>query len=192
MKKIVVMVAVVISAIACNKTPDAKEFKTAYIDTQKLMEDYTEAKELDEKYKTKGEVMGRELEVEAKKLKAEMAGFQKNAMAKGQMWAQQKGAELQQRDQQLGYAQQAMLQQLQQESGKELDSIVKQVKVFIKDYGKQKGYDYIYGTGDAATVLYAKDSYDITSEITKALNEKYESKAKKSDAKEEAKKEDKK
>lgn len=68
MKKIVVMVAVIVSAIACNKTPDAKEFKTAYIDTQKLMEDYTEAKELDEKYKTKGEVMGRELEVAAKKL----------------------------------------------------------------------------------------------------------------------------
>lgn len=192
MKKIVVMVAVIVSAVACNKTPDAKEFKTAYIDTQKLMEDYTEAKELDEKYKTKGEVMGRELEVAAKKLKIEMDGFQKNAMAKGQMWAQQKGAELQQREQQLGYAQQAMLQQLQQESGKELDTIVKQVKVFIKDYGKQKGYDYIYGTGDAATVLYAKDSYDITEEITKALNEKYESKAKKSDAKEETKKEDKK
>ncbi|GAA4761345.1 MULTISPECIES: OmpH family outer membrane protein [Flavobacterium] len=192
MKKIVVMVAVIVSAVACNKTPDAKEFKTAYIDTQKLMEDYTEAKELDEKYKTKGEVMGRELEVAAKKLKVEMDGFQKNAMAKGQMWAQQKGAELQQREQQLGYAQQAMLQQLQQESGKELDTIVKQVKVFIKDYGKQKGYDYIYGTGDAATVLYAKDSYDITGEITKALNEKYESKAKKSDAKEETKKEEKK
>lgn len=192
MKKIVVMVAVIVSAVACNKTPDAKEFKTAYIDTQKLMEDYTEAKELDEKYKTKGEVMGRELEVAAKKLKAEMASFQQNAMAKGQAWAQQKGAELQQRDQQLGYAQQGMLQQLQQESGKELDSIVKQVKVFIKDYGKQKGYDYIYGTGDAATVLYAKDSYDITAEITKALNEKYESKAKKTENKEETKKEDKK
>ena len=186
------MVAVIVSAVACNKTPDAKEFKTAYIDTQKLMEDYTEAKELDEKYKTKGEVMGRELEVAAKKLKAEMASFQQNAMAKGQAWAQQKGAELQQRDQQLGYAQQGMLQQLQQESGKELDSIVKQVKVFIKDYGKQKGYDYIYGTGDAATVLYAKDSYDITAEITKALNEKYESKAKKTENKEETKKEDKK
>ena len=192
MKKIVVMVAVIVSAVACNKTPDAKEFKTAYIDTQKLMEDYTEAKELDEKYKTKGEVMGRELEVAAKKLKAEMASFQQNAMAKGQAWAQQKGAELQQRDQQLGYAQQGMLQQLQQESGKELDSIVKQVKVFIKDYGKQKGYDYMYGTGDAATVLYAKDSYDITAEITKALNEKYESKAKKTENKEETKKEDKK
>lgn len=186
------MVAVIVSAVACNKTSEVKEFKTAYIDTQKLMEDYKEAKELDEKYKTKGGVMGRELEVAAKKLKAEIASFQQNAMAKGQAWAQQKGAELQQREQQLGYAQQDMLQQLQQESGKELDSIVKEVKVFIKDYGKQKGYDYIYGTGDAATVLYAKEGYDITAEITKALNEKYESKAKKSDTKEEIKKEEKK
>lgn len=188
MKKIVVVLALAISVIACDKAPQAKEFKTAYIDTQKLMEEYNEAKELDEKYKTKGEVMGRELEVEAKKLKAEMAGFQQNAMAKGQAWAQQKGSELQQRQQQLQYAQQGMMQQLQQESGKEMETVVKQVKQFIKDYGKEKGFDYIYGTGDAATVLYAKDSYDITKEVTKALNDKYASKAKPEEKKEEAKK----
>jgi Skp family chaperone for outer membrane proteins len=33
---------------------------------------------------------------------------------------------------------------------------------FIKAYGKKKGYSYIYGTGDAASVLYAEDKYDIT------------------------------
>jgi outer membrane protein len=36
------------------------------------------------------------------------------------------------------------------------------VKKFIKAYGKEKGYSYIYGTGDAASVLYAEDKYDIT------------------------------
>lgn len=178
MKKIVFLVALAISVMACDKSPKASEFKTAYVDTQKMMEGYTEAKELDEKYKTKGEVMGRELEVAAKNLKAEMAGFQQAAMAKGQAWAQQKGAELQQRQQQLQYADQAMMQQLQQESGKEMDTLVKSVKQFIKEFGKKEGYDYIYGTGDAATVLYAKDSYDITKEITKALNDKYATKAK--------------
>lgn len=191
MKKIVLLAAIAISVIACNKTPDATGFKTAYVDTSKMMEEYTEAKELDEKYKTKGEVMGRELEVAAKNLKAEMSGFQKNAMAKGQAWAQQKGAELQQREQQLQYAQQAMLQQLQGESGKEMDTLVKSVKQFIKDYGKKQGYDYIYGTGDAATVLYAKDSYDLTKEITKALNDNYAGKekpAKAEEKKEEVKK----
>ena len=90
MKKIVVVVAIAFSIISCNKTTEAAAYKTAYIDTQKMMEDYTEAKELDEKYKTKGEVMGRELEVAAKQLKAEMNSFQQNAMAKGQAWAQQK------------------------------------------------------------------------------------------------------
>lgn len=184
MKKFVIFAAIVFSAVSCNEAPKAKDFKTAYVDTTKMMEEYTEAKELDEKYKTKGEVMGRELEVAAKKLKAEMNGFQQNAMAKGQAWAQQKGAELQQREQELQYAQQGMLQQLQQESGKEMDTLVKSVKQLIKDYGKEKGYDYIYGTGDAATVLYAKDSYDITKDVIKMINDKYASKPK-SDTKEE-------
>ena len=49
---------------------------------------------------------------------------------------------------------------------------------FIKDYGKEKGYDYIYGTGEAVSILYAQDKYDITNEIVKSLNDKYKSVAK--------------
>jgi thiamine phosphate synthase YjbQ (UPF0047 family) len=86
-----------------------------------------------------------------------------------------KGAELQKREQQLSYAQQALSQQLQQESGTEMDTLVSGVKKFIKAYGKEKGYSYIYGTGDAASVLYAEDKYDITKDIIKALNDKYKS-----------------
>jgi outer membrane protein len=188
MKKIVVLAVVAISVMACNKTPEVKEFKTAYIDTMKLMEEYDEAKVLQEKYKTKGEVKGRELEVEARKLEAEKKAFQQNAMAKGQAWAEQKYAELQQRSQQLAYAEQAIAQELQMEGGTQRDSIVKQVREFIKTYGKEKGYDYVYGTGDAATVLYAKDSYDITKDVIKALNDKYAAKAKPEAKKEEVKK----
>jgi outer membrane protein len=57
----------------------------------------------------------------------------------------------------LSYAQQALSQQLQQESGTEMDTLVSGVKKFIKAYGKEKGYSYIYGTGDAASCLYAED-----------------------------------
>src|SRR5690606_13453127 len=98
--------------------------------------------------------------------------------------AQQKGAELTRREQELGYAQQAMLQQLQKENAVEMDSMIKGIKATIKTYGKEKGYDYIYGTGDAASVLYAKDQYDITQDVIKLLNEKYKSKpAEKADEK---------
>ena len=181
-----------VAIVSCNKTTDAKEFKTAYIDTNKLLDESTEKKDIEEKYKAKADVMDSRLKVAAEKFQSEAASFKQNAMANGQAWAQQKGAELQQREQELQYAQQGMLQQLQTESGKEMDSLVTKYKKIFKEYGKDKGYDYVFGTGEAATVLYAKDSYDITKELIKLVNDKYKAEGKieekPADKKEEAKK----
>lgn len=181
-----------VAIVSCNKATDAKEFKTAYIDTNKLLDESIEKKDIEEKYKAKADVMDSRLKVAAEKFQSEAASFKQNAMANGQAWAQQKGAELQQREQELQYAQQGMLQQLQTESGKEMDSLVTKYKKIFKEYGKDKGYDYVFGTGEAATVLYAKDSYDITKELIKLVNDKYRSEGKKeekpADKKEEAKK----
>lgn len=170
----IIFFALSVSLVSCNKPAvAAKELKTAYVDTSELMKEYTEAKDLEAKFKTKAEEKGKQLEAEINRFKQEAANFQSQAQANGQTWAQQKGAELQKREQQLGYAQQALSQELQQESGKEMDSLVSGVKKFIKAYGKEKGYAYIYGTGDAASILYAEDKFNITKEIIKALNDKY-------------------
>jgi outer membrane protein len=174
MKKLFVLTVVALTIISCNETATVKEVKTAYIDTSKLLEDYTEAKDIDAKYKTKTEEIGRKLEVEEANFKSDAAYFEKNAEANGRAWAEQKGAELQRRQQDLQYAAQNIAQKLQSEHGTEMDTLVKSVKQFIKDYGKEKGYSYIYGTGEAATVLYAEDKYDITKEVVKLLNDKYE------------------
>lgn len=185
MKKSILIIAVAISIVSCNtKTTEVAAVKTAYVDTSKLLEEYIEAKDIEAKYKTKSDEMGKELENEVARFKYEASNFQKNAQLNGQAWAQQKGAELQKREQELSYAQQALVRQLQEESGTEMDTLVKNVKKFIKEYGKEKGYDYIYGTGDAVSILYAQDKYDITKEIVKLLNDKY-----KSGSKVEAKKE---
>lgn len=188
-KKVLLIIAISISVVACNKNEEkVKEFKTAYIDTSELMKEYTEAKDLEAKYKAQSEEKGRQLEAEINRFKQDAANFQSQAQANGQEWAQKRGAELQKREQQLGYAQQALAQQLQQASGAEMDSLVTGVKKFIKEYGKKNGYAYIFGTGDAASVLYAEDKYDITKEIIKALNEKYKASSKSEDNKEQEKK----
>jgi outer membrane protein len=185
MKKIVVIIALAISIASCNKpAAEVKEVKTAYVDTSVLMKEYTEAKDIEAKYKAKAEEKGRQLEAEINRFKQEASNFQAQAQANGQAWAQQKGAELQKREQQLAYAQQALSQQLQQEGGTEMDSVIVGVKKFIKTYGKEKGYAYIYGTSDSnATILYAEDKTDITKEIVKLLNEKYKAPATKEEAK---------
>ncbi|MGX7667898.1 OmpH family outer membrane protein [Flavobacterium pedocola] len=190
MKKLILLSFAALAIISCNKeTATTEKTKTAYIDISKLLEENKEAKDIEEKYKVKSEEMGRELRSEASQFESEAANFKQNAMLKGQAWAQAKGAELQKREQQLGYKQQAMMQTLQEESGKEMDSLVKRIKDYIKEHGKSKGYDYIYGTGSgAATVLYAKDSYDITAAISKELNDKYKGPEKKDEATAEEKK----
>ncbi|WP_306351200.1 OmpH family outer membrane protein [Flavobacterium sp. '19STA2R22 D10 B1'] len=174
MKKSLLILGLAIAMISCNKPAEkTAEVKTAYIDTAKLLDEYTEAKDLEAKYKSKSEVMGKDLDAQVKHFQAEAADFQKNAQARGAAWAQQKGQELQKREQELQYMQQSLMQTLQKESGSEMDTLVKSVKKFIKEYGKEKGYSYIYGTGESANILYAKEEYDITGEIVKALNDKY-------------------
>lgn len=188
MKKLLLLSLLCFAVISCNKsTTPTKEMKTAYVDTSKLLEEYNEAKDIEAKYKAKGDEMGKELEAEVARFKAEATSFQKNAQAKGQAWAQENGARLQKQEQELSYAQQALVEQLREESGVEMDSLVKNVKKFIKDYGKEKGYTYIYGTGEAATILYAEDKLDITAEIVKLLNDKYKASDKKVGKKEDEK-----
>lgn len=184
MKKIVVLVALALAVLSCNKPVQVKEVKTAYVDTSLLMKEYAATKDLDEKYKAKSEEKGRQLEAEINRFKQEAQNFQAQAQANGQAWAQQKGAELQKREQQLAQAQQILAQQLQQEGGTEMDSLVSKVKKAIKVYGKEKGYTYIYGTGDSnASILYAEDKLDITKDIIKLLNDKYKAPAKEADSK---------
>jgi outer membrane protein len=191
MKKAILILGVALSILACNKNEEKSDnVKTAYIDTAELIEKYEKFKDEDDKFKVKSQELGRPLEAKVKAFQNEAQSFQQNAQAKGQQWAQQKGAELQQREQQLGMEQNALLQQLQQEGAVLKDTLISEVKQFIKTYGKKKGYDYVYGTGDAATILYAKDQYDITKDVLKELNDSY--KSTKKDDKPEAKAEEKK
>lgn len=197
------MLAVVaLSVMACNKetattattetaTQKSGDFKTAYIDTERLMKEYQEFKDFEAKFKTMSDKMKNELDADAKKFQNDVLDLQKNAQSKGMEWAQNRQAELERRQQTLTQKEQNYMQKFQEESAVERDSMVSKMKKFIKDYGKEKGYDYIYGTGDAASVLYGKEEYDLTKEILALLHKQYEEKTgKKVEVKEETKKEE--
>ena len=54
MKKLVLILGVALSVLACNKTEtSSKDFKTAYIDTAELIEKYDKFKDEDDKFKVK-------------------------------------------------------------------------------------------------------------------------------------------
>ena len=180
MKKIILAVACVVGLISCNQPQQPtqnSERKTAYVDTSKLLKEYQEAKDLEAKYKSKEEQLSKEMNAEYEKFRADVAYFEKNAQAKGMQWAQQTGAALQEREQRLMYIERGRQQKLSEEYVKEADTLVKVIKLFIKDYGKERDYDYVYGTNESSnTILYAKDGQDITDQVIKLLNDKYKAK----------------
>lgn len=195
MKKIFLLVGLAAAIISCGdkndkptiatETNDAKSSSQniVYIDTEKLMKEYKESVDFESKFKAMSERMQNELESDMKKFQNDVVDLQKNAQSKGMEWAQQREAELGKRQQTLAQKEQNYMKKFQEESAVERDTLVSKMKKFIKTYGAEKGYDYVLGTGDASTVLYAKEGSDITEEVLKLMNEAYENKTTSSDSK---------
>jgi outer membrane protein len=181
MNKSVLIIALAFAIVSCDKKQTApKEFKTAFVDTQVLMDECAEAKDIQAKFKALADEKGKQLEGEVNRFKAEAANFQKDAQAKGQAWAQQKGAELQKKQQQLEYAQQSIGQELQGKMEVEKDSVKVKMQKDIKSFGKEKGYTYIYGSNATLpSVLYSDEKLDITKEIVTLINKNYKPASKK-------------
>lgn len=186
MKNLLLVASFACLFISCDKTetksgtPAATatgDFKTAYVDTAKLVEENLEAKDIKAKYDAIIKAKGKQMDAEYAQFQAEAQSFEKNAQAYGMQWAQAKGPELQQRRENLARKEQLIVRETQEAAAVEMDTLVTRIKKYIKDYGKEKGFNYIYGTGDAATILYAKDEYDVTAEIIKILNDEYKAKS---------------
>ena len=92
MKKSLLVLGCVALLVSCNNASTTVEQKSAYVDTQKLMQEYEATKDVESKYKIKSEEMGKELEADIASFQKESASFQANSQAKGIAWAQQKGA----------------------------------------------------------------------------------------------------
>ena len=169
MKKICVIVVLMLLITSCQE-----QQKIAFVDNGKVINDYQEKLDIEEKYKGKDAVFQKRrdsligahnLELEAAKIKAQRMS---------QSALQKLSQELQQKEGLLGQQLQFEQQQLQQAFNTEIDSAIAKVKNYVKDYGKKNGYTYILGTSDASsTVMFGDETKDLSKTILDALNAEY-------------------
>jgi outer membrane protein len=181
MKKILFSLISCAILISCNKgtenkeqvTNPSKEFKTAYIDVVELMKENLESKDINTKHESLIKAKGFDFEKKVTQFKAEVQGLEANAKANGMEWVQRKSQELQRREQELAQMEQRIMSEAKAAHANETDSLTSKIKKYIKEYGKKNNYSYIYGTGEANSVLYAEDRFDITIELIDLINELY-------------------
>lgn len=181
MKKILFSIISCAILISCNKEENnknqvsnpSKEFKTAYVDVVELMKENLESKDINTKHENLIKVKGTDFEKKVAQFKAEVQGLEANAKSNGMEWAQRKSQELQRREQELAQLEQKIMSEARAAHAVESDSLTSRIKKYIKEYGKKNNYSYIYGTGEANSVLYAEENFDITNELIDLLNEQY-------------------
>lgn len=159
-----------LAIVACQ------EQKIGYVDNVKLMDEYQEKIDIENKYQVRSEALGKKRDSISQKFQMEAQAFQQKAQGMSQQKAQEEYGNLQQKGQVIGQQLQMEEQQLQSQGQQEMDSLISRVKKQIKTYGKENGYTYILGGGNGGSVLYGDESKDLTEDILKLLNDTYQKK----------------
>lgn len=148
--------------------------KIGFIDNGKVINEYQEKKDIEEKYKVKDAAFKKRTDSIGLAFQQEAQAFQAKANKMSQKKAQEAYEGLMQKQQMLQQQIQMEQQQITQAFQAEIDSTIVKVKNFVKNYGKTNDFTYILGTSDAAaSVLYGTEDNDLSQTIIDALNDQY-------------------
>ena len=170
MKKILFLLLVALILISCNQQ------KIGYVDNSKLINEYQEKIDNDASIQLKIQDFQRRTDSIRKAFQLEINDAEIKARKMSQSGRQELSKELQDKEQVLSQRLQFEQTQINQENRIKTDSLIKKVKEFVANYGKQNGYTFILGSNEAGSVMYGEEQYDLTELILEALNTSYKDK----------------
>ena len=185
---VIVLFVLVLGNKASNTTVQSAQGKgiitkgklpIAYINIDSLLLHYQFAKEANESLIKKQEDSRLTINTKARQLQAEMGEFQhklENNAFLSRERAEQEQARLQKKQQDLQVLDGDLSKQLVQVQQKMSEQLRDTINSFMKSFNKDHKYEMIISNTSSDNILYADKSYDITAEVTKLLNERYEAK----------------
>ena len=161
-----------------TETEEVKELKIAYVEIDTLMAQYQFCKDYTELANIEGENIQRTLTGKQRTLEQHAAAMQKKYESNG-FTSQEELTRAQQSLQTEQQALQELSERLQasfmEEQAKYNEEMRDSIQNFLKQYNKTKKYDFIMSkAGD--NMLLANPKYDITNEVVKGLNKRYQTK----------------
>ena len=171
MKKLGIIAILAISLISCTQT------KIAYVDVEEIMKEYKGTKDTEATMKVKSEKLKSELDSLVIGWETKAREYQQKAPKMSAKNRAEREQILMQEQQAIGQRQQTVQQQVQTEGQESLKTLSKEINDFVKNYAKEKGYNFVLGTsGDSGTVMYGEEKADITDDVLVQLNKSYKAK----------------
>lgn len=145
----------------------------AYVDLDSLNEHIIYIKSKRKSLEAEQSAIETEWENGMRSLQAKRDNFVKNASSITQEQAEKFQAELMQGQEQVEARKQNSGQALADKSSKFMEEIQRNLKSFLNDYNKEKGYTYILTSGTGLDYMVYKDStLNITKDVIAGMNER--------------------
>lgn len=164
---------------ATKSSSNISKLPIAYINVDSLLLHYQFAKDANESLIRKQEDSRLRINTMARQLQVEMADFQKkleNNAFLSRDRAQQEQTRLQKKQQELQEMDGNLSKQLVQVQQKMSEQLRDTINKFLKDYNKDGKYAIILSNTSNDNILWADKAYDITSDVTKLLNQRFSKK----------------
>lgn len=169
MKK--VFLVFLVSVMMGSQIARAEELKFAYVDINKIFDEYEKTKKFDQELQNEGKGKQEKrdaLVYEVRRLRDEQALLSEEKKKDAQAGIEAKLKELDEFD-----------QRAQQDLGERRNVIMKEIFTdiddLIKRFGERKGFDVIF---NERALLHKNQKHDQTNEVLKELNEEYKKKKK--------------
>lgn len=170
---------VAIGSFSGNDSTISVRLPIAYVNIDSLLLNYQFAKESNETLMKKQEDSRLDLNVRARQLQGEMAEFQRklenNAFLSRER-AEQEQNRLIRKEQDLQQLNAKLSQELMDVQQKVSEELRDSINTFLKAYNKDKKYELILSNTSSDNILLSNEIYDITKEVTDALNRRYSKK----------------
>lgn len=167
-------VAVVLSLVSFFYTQISSEL--VYVDVNKLLDGYKRTKVVRAAFETKAKTLNANVDSLVAGWQNDLKIYEKERSKYSKKELALKQELLGNKQQQINNYQQAIQKQVQEEDKKATQTVINDINDFVKEYGKKKGYQVIFGASGGGTIMYAAEASDLTQIVLEGLNAEFEGK----------------
>ena len=156
-------------------TTTNNSFKIAYFESDSLETGFDYYKQISKELGASEQQKRNELLSQRNAFVEKVKEYQAKGQTMTQMEAAKANQDVEARQKQIQANEQTKSQEIQDERFKKLQDVKKKIEEYLKEYNKNNTYSFILSS--SSDLMYYKDNtYDITKDLIKGLNEKYNKK----------------
>ncbi len=169
------------AALLCAGAAHAADFKAAYVDISRAVQEVDEGKAAKTRLTALGEKKTKEIEKEKAALQAEVEAYTRQKSAMDEKLAAEKELTLQKKAYEFAQKTEKTRQELADSERKELGAIIPKLEQLLGQIAQREGLTMIFDKGSSG-LAWAPPSLDLTNELIRMYNAQFKGSSKKDGA----------